>query len=146
MKPITLTFELTPQTLPETAEVLEAFLEALVVANMALYRRFPGAPCCPKCAGVRYTPPRGEAARLESQGFVGVERMLVKGHGACGDVAAMVCARMRVLENKPQARVVLRQRKSGGRHFHAVVDVDGKIVDATQEMQQGSAPGCGCGG
>lgn len=145
MKPVTLKFELTPQTLEETREVLEAFLEALVVANMALYRRFPGAPCCPKCAGVRYAPPKGKAKMSDEQRFVGVERMVVEGYGSCGDVAAMVCARMRSLEGKPDARVIVQQQREGGRHFHAVVAVDGSIVDATEEMLPGSRPGCGCG-
>lgn len=146
MKPITLSFELTPQSAEETREVLEAFLEALTCANMAFYRRFPGAVCCPKCGGVRYAPPTAAEALTDTQRFVGVERMLVEGYAACGDVAAMVCARMRVLEGKPEARVAVRTRSKGGRHYHAVVEVDGQTVDATQEMQPGSRPGCGCGG
>ncbi len=143
MKPITLTFDVNPQTAEETTEVLEAFLEALVIANVAFFRRFPSAVCCPKCGGVRYAPPTAAEAATDEQRFVSVERMLVDGVGSCGDVAAMVCARMRVLEGKPDA-VVRCVQQGPGRRYHAVVLVNGQTVDATTEMQPGSRPGCGC--
>ncbi len=143
MKPIVIECTFTPQTERETRAVLEDVLEVLVRANQRFYRKYPNATCCPKCGGVRYALPTESEARTNRQGFVSVERMLVERVGSCGDVAAMVCARMRELEGKRDARVVLVRQPTPGRNYHAVVRHEGKLVDATQEMQT-AKPGCGC--
>ncbi len=143
MKPIDIVLSVNPQDPVEVREVMEAALEALVRINMAMYRRYPEAHCCPHCAGVLYDPeePRREAAQGR-QRFVCADRLIAERVGACGSIAAMACARMRALEGK-RARVVL-EGKPGSNTFHAVVQLDdGRKVDPTAELQQ--AAGCSCG-
>lgn len=146
-----LTFSLGPQSVQETALVLEAFLEALTVANEQCYRRYPAGPCCPGCARIRYEAPSGP------QRFRSVECMYAEGKGACGDLAAMVAGRRRAKGESCRVRVVVVDE--GAREFHAVVELgDGTIVDPTAELEaeaaeadedQGAAepaaPTCACG-
>jgi hypothetical protein len=125
----------------ETREVLEAFLEALVVANLAYYRRYPEGPCCAGCAHVKYRPPRRVEHGLSSQHFDAIEPMVVRGAGACGSVAAMRAARLRY-EGKT-AHVAL-ERQGDRSQFHAVVIADGQRIDPTEKLAR--VGDCGCGG
>lgn len=139
-----LSFYVGPQSIEETALVLEAFLDALTVANEAYYRRFPAGPCCPGCAGIRYEAPSGP------QAFRSIECMYARGKGACGDLAAMVAGRRRAKGETCRVRVICTDAAT--REFHAVVELgDGTIVDPTEELEadedQGDEmppPRCAC--
>lgn len=134
-----LTIDLGCEGVEESKEVIEAFLEALVLSNLAYYRRYPGGPCCAGCGGVKYRVPRRCEHFSSSQHFDGIERMIVRGYGACGSVAAMRAARLR-FEGK-DARVVLELQ--GDRlQFHAVVMVDGERIDPTAKLAK--LGDCGC--
>jgi hypothetical protein len=135
-----LSFQLGADGAEETAEVLEAFLEALVVSNVSYYRRYPNGPCCAGCAHVRYRPPRRVEHGFSSQHFDSIEVMAVKGVAACGSVAAMRAARLRY-EGR-DAKVVL-ERVGDRNQFHAVVLVDGERIDPTANLQR--VGDCGCG-
>lgn len=144
-----LTFTVCPEGHAETTAVVEAFLEALVVANEHYFRRLPLGPCCPACAGVRYAPPTPAEARTPGEHFESAERLVVVGKGACGSIAAMVAGRMRALEGR-HARVKLVPQSASARYYHAVVELDdGTIVDPSAELEHAAAveesPSCGCG-
>lgn len=141
----TLCFTVCPGSIEETRVVLEAFLEALTVANAEYYRRFPEGPCCPKCGHVKYRPPTAAEKAEPGESFQSAERLVVVGHGACGSIAAMVAGRERAKGRR--ARVLLRLQTDpanpGARDFHAVVEKDdGSIVDPTKNLDKYG--GCGC--
>lgn len=144
MKPLDVTLNISPQSPEESRECLLAILEALVQCNVAMYRRYPSAHCCPHCAGVKYDPSRAVAeAAQHRQRFVSADRLIAAQVGACGSIAAMVAARMRVIEGKPGAFVDLLS-KPGRSQFHAVVRLpDGSIADPSKELEQASACACG---
>lgn len=149
MQPITLSFEVSPQTVQETALVLDYFLEALVKANELYYRNYPAGPCCPGCGGIRYAPPPPSAIDEPLQRFLGVQRLYVEGVGGCADIPAMVVARMRVLEHRPRVRCKALPQHKARREFHVVVELeDGSHFDPTLELEQVDQPvapqGCGC--
>ena len=132
-----LTLTVCPQNAEETRVMAEAALEALVKANEVYYMRFPRGPCCPHCAGIKYRPPTEAEMAQPGEQFDSVERLIVKGYGACGPIAAMVAARMRVLEGRDVRVKVIPTRIIEGkrRDFHAVVELDdGSIYDPTAEL------------
>lgn len=144
-----LTFTVCPQSAEETRQVIEHFLEALTKANELYYQRLPLGPCCPECAGVRYVPPTEREANMPGESFASLERLVVLGVGKCGDVAAMVAAKLRVLDRRPAVRVKVITEDAQRRRFHAVVQLeDGSLLDPTHELQRvgvkASAPDCGC--
>jgi hypothetical protein len=144
-----LTFTVCPQTAEETRQVIEFYLEAMTKTNELYYQRLPLGPCCPECAGVRYVPPTERDASAPGEGFVSLERLVVLGVGKCGDIAAMVAAKMRVLDRRPAVRVKVITEDAARRRFHAVVQLeDGSLLDPTHELQRvgvsASAPSCGC--
>lgn len=141
-----LCFTVCPQGHEETRVVLEAFLEALTVANAEYYKRFPEGPCCPHCARIKYRPPTEAEKAQPGEAFQSAERLIVVGHGACGAIAAMVAGRERARGR--QARVVLRLQSDptdpGRRDFHALVrKEDGTLVDPTASLDRADV-GCGC--
>lgn len=144
MKPIDVTLNISPQSPEEVKECLLAILEALVRVNVAMYRRYPSAHCCPHCAGVRYDPDRAVAeASQHRQRFVSADRLIAAQVGACGSIAAMVAARMRAIEGKPGAYVDLLSQ-SGRNQFHAVVRLpNGAVVDPSAELEEARACACG---
>lgn len=149
-----ITVTVCPQGIAETRLVLEAVLEAVVVANELYFRRLPSAPCCPECAHVRYVPPSESEARTPGEHFESAERLIVQGYGACGSIAAMVAARRRV--DGIAARVRLLPVSTTQRRYHAVVELpDGRTEDPSKELATdvddvadapASTPSCGCGG
>lgn len=142
-----------PQGIEETRRVLEAMLEAVVVANELYFRRLPAGPCCPECASVKYAPPSEKEASSPGEHFESAERLVVVGEGACGSIAAMVAARKRV--DGVNARVKLVPTSSTDRRYHAVVELpDGTVEDPTEKLPRAVSvgarpatfPSCGCGG
>lgn len=149
-----LTFTVCPQGIEETRQVIDAFLEALVVTNELYFRRLPKGPCCPECAGVRYRPPSAEDAATPDQTFESAERMIVKGEAACGPIAAMVAAHKRVFEGI-NAKAIAQPTSSSELKFHAVVQLpNGDIIDPTTDLPRALSvgarpqpfPSCGCAG
>lgn len=141
-----LCFTVCPHGWEETQVVLEAFLEALTVANAEYYRRFPEGPCCPKCALIKYRAPTESEKARPGENFHSAERMTVLGYGACGSIAAMVAGRERAKGR--HARVILQlqsdPRDSTRRDFHALVEKeDGTLVDPTKSLEV-TTQGCGC--
>lgn len=139
-----LTFEVCPDGVEETRRVLDFFLEALTKTAELFYRRYPQAPCCPKCAGIKYAPPSDADAAEPGEHFESPERLVVMGKGACGSLAAMVAGRMRALEDRDVMAVSVPQPSPPGqRRFHSVVRLeDGTTIDPTLELEL--APGCQC--
>lgn len=140
-----LCFTVCPHGTEETRVVLEAFLEALTVANAEFYRRYPAAPCCPHCARILYRPPTEAEKAQPGEAFQSAERLVVLGRGACGSIAAMVAGRERAKGRR--ARVVLQLQSDPKdptrRDFHALVEKeDGTLVDPTANLER--AVGCGC--
>lgn len=144
MKPIDVTLNISPQSPDEARECMLAILEALVRVNVAMYRRYPSAHCCPHCAGVKYDPARATAeAAHHRQRFVSADRLIAEQVGACGSIAAMVAARMRAIEGKPGAYVDLLS-EPGRSQFHAVVRLPGgAVVDPSAELEEAHACACG---
>lgn len=142
-----LAFEVCPAPGQETLRVLNFFLEALTRTNELVYRRFPHAPCCPKCAGIHYHRPTPEELASPRERCYSVERLLVLGVGKCGDIAAMVAGKMRAEGRKVMAEAIpnpANPRALEENDFHAVVRLEGGgFEDPTAELVE-SEPGCAC--
>ena len=125
----TVTLILSPVGEAEEVAMMESVLEGWAEVNRVFYGRYPNAPCCPLCAGIKYRRPEpGEPVEL-----VCAEKAIVDGHASCGTLAAMTVGRMRAKGIDPKARV--RLTKEGPRSYHAVVvRGDGSVKDPSAEL------------
>jgi hypothetical protein len=147
----TITLTICPDGIEETRQDLDDILEALVRINVRRYQRLPGAPCCPHCAGVKYRPPTPAEEIAPGEHFEDLCRMVVLGEAACGPIAAMQAAHMRI-EGRTGVRARAISQSMTQRKYHVVVELeDGSFLDPTTELESAVSVGavqprtCGCG-
>ncbi len=117
---------------PAQARLLEVILQCVAEGNANWFRMHPDAPCCLKCAGVRYHLP----PRRKNQTFWSAPEVLANKRATCAE-AVTYCVGKAIAEGK-DAWVALEP--SGGNDYHAVAYVmrsDGvpERLDPTSELE-----------
>lgn len=118
--------------------LLEQVLEVLAEQNARWYLLHPDAPT-PRQAGVRWVPDRPSTDAV----FDVVPRLLERGEGSCGPIAAAAVGYHRAVERRAgrpvattQARHRVALRAIGPRLWHAYHQAPWGLVDPTEGFSQ----------
>lgn len=122
---------------------LQILCELVVKDNVAWMERMEAqgyeVPCCAKCAGVHYVPPKREDYERAIITIDGAQRLLAQKRGACGAIAAYDAAAKR-LEGEVAWVEIVPQGKS---YYHAIVGTPEGTYDPTAKMALGGSQ-CAC--
>ena len=119
----------------ETRRALEDILNAVAQIDARIYEKYPLAPCCPKCANMRYQPTVKADLESATETFQTVDRMMAVRAVRCGALAAMVAGHEAAQGVPATVKVEhLPGTKQEANNFHAVAMIRGRRVDPSAEL------------
>lgn len=126
----------------------DQFARAAYLDSRGLPAKVP--PCCLSCAkpAVKYRPPP-TGDKQHCQNWWSAPQVLARGRATCLDAAAYDAGAARA-EGKqayvllePQGMPTIEGDEYSTLDFHAVAVIDGKRIDSSAKLEQGSACDCG---